>query len=736
MSPTRSFSLCLSVIVLLLLVSTVIASFAWSDQTSVAALSVASAPAGAFLDPFDDFDPTRWHKSDWTNPLPPFWNRWRPDHISFQDGTMRIRLDDIPCPNGCDGRPFASGEYRSNDFFGYGRFEARLKAANAPGTVTAFFVYTGPYDGNPNDEFDIEILGKNPTRLQTNYFSNGVGGHEAWIDLGFDASQDFHTYAIEWTPTALRWYVDGVLKRSEDGSNDPLPVTPGRIMMSLWACTGVSDWCGDFAYGGASIDASYDWVAYAPMPRPLYLPLVLHASPPPPACSLIEDFEDTTDEWHAETGNGGVCAFGPGQGHQGQGMNIACASHDVNDWWFVAKTLGADWRTATGFDFMLEKHPASSDFCVALQDADDEVWYKCLERGHTAWDKVTVSLSELTLDPYDHRGNGVLDRNNIQQFRFRHWPLRADAVDVSVDELRLCSEATLTPSPTATFTATPTHTATASPSPSTTSTPSPTTTPVITPTATPTPSLTHTFTPSATPTATWTPTPTFTPSATPTATRTPSATPTSTPSATPSATRTPTRTPTMTDTPTPTPTHTPTAPPNGSLEDFERGLQDWYSPNGDLDHFGLTNDACHGTSALKMGGTEESESWTGEAVLYNWAERPSDWRNKPSVSLCLKRGETRRGGRPSLTVVIEDGQGRRLQLHRDNDQHLPWAGGGWRTIIENDPWQQYILPLRHEANFDWSNVVRLRLELRLTYRGNHQWDPNPDDLYVDDIRLP
>lgn len=46
------------------------------------------------------------------------------------------------------------------------------------------------------------------------------------------------------------------------------------------------------------------------------------------------------------------------------------------------------------------------------------------------------------------------------------------------------------------------------------------------------------------------------------------------------------------------------------------------------------------------------------------------------------------------------------------------------------------LPLRHEANFDWSNVVRLRLELRLTYRGNHQWDPNPDDLYVDDIRLP
>lgn len=136
-----------------------------------------------------------------------------------------------------------------------------------------------------------------------------------------------------------------------------------------------------------------------------------------------------------------------------------------------------------------------------------------------------------------------------------------------------------------------------------------------------------------------------------------------------------------------------------------------------------------------MGGAEESESWTGEAVLYNWGARPHDWQGKQSLSLWLKRGETRRGGRPSLTVVIQDGQGRRLQLHRDNDQNLPWAGGGWRTIVENDIWQQYVLPLRHEANFDWTNIVRLHLELRLTYRGNNQWDPDPDDLYVDDIRL-
>ena len=37
---------------------------------------------------------------------------------------------------------------------------------------------------------DVEILGKDTTKLQTNYFTDGVGGHETVISLGFDASAD------------------------------------------------------------------------------------------------------------------------------------------------------------------------------------------------------------------------------------------------------------------------------------------------------------------------------------------------------------------------------------------------------------------------------------------------------------------------------------------------------------------------------------------------------------------
>lgn len=77
----------------------------------------------SFLDDFNYLDPARWHTADWTNPLPPFWNRWRPDHVEIVDGQLRIRLDNTPCPSGCSGRPYASGEVRSNEFYGYGRFE-------------------------------------------------------------------------------------------------------------------------------------------------------------------------------------------------------------------------------------------------------------------------------------------------------------------------------------------------------------------------------------------------------------------------------------------------------------------------------------------------------------------------------------------------------------------------------------------------------------------------------------
>lgn len=229
---------------------------------------LASAPAAhaaigsGFTDNFNSLDSGRWYTADGYSNGGMFNAGWRSDHVWFNGGVMGINLNTTPCPGGCSGKPYASGEYRTTDLYSYGRFETSMMAAKGSGTVSSFFTYTGSSDNQPWDEIDVEILGKNPTQLQTNYFTNGVGGHETIINLGFDASAGYHRYAFEWwNGGTINWFVDGTLVHQENGSRGALPTHPQRIMMNLWPGTGVDSWLGPFSYSG-QLTARYDSVSY------------------------------------------------------------------------------------------------------------------------------------------------------------------------------------------------------------------------------------------------------------------------------------------------------------------------------------------------------------------------------------------------------------------------------------------------------------------------------------------
>ncbi len=193
-----------------------------------------------------------------------FNNGWRADHVRIKAGVMTLKLDADACPSACSGKPFASGEYRSLRLTGHGRVEARMKAARGVGVVTSIFTYTGPSDGNPWDEIDIEVLGRDTTMLQTNYITDGQGGHETTIQLGFDAGEDFHDYAFEWSPNAIHWYVDGKRVHSEHGVRGPLPSHPGRVIANLWPGKQVTHWLGDFQVGRSPIEAQYESIGWTP----------------------------------------------------------------------------------------------------------------------------------------------------------------------------------------------------------------------------------------------------------------------------------------------------------------------------------------------------------------------------------------------------------------------------------------------------------------------------------------
>jgi endo-1,3-1,4-beta-glycanase ExoK len=224
------------------------------------------SPMGGLLDDLDSFNTSLFSKSDGYTNGNPFQCGWRADHVNFSDGIMTITLDDKTCPSGCSKQPYASGEYRSNENYGYGLFEARFTAAKAVGTMSgSLFIYTGPSDNQPWDEVDVEILGKDTTRMQVNYYTNGKGGHETIIKLGFDSSEAFHTYAFEWTAASIKWYVDGKLVHTENGSRGALPTHNAKIMMNVWPGIGVNAWLGPFKYT-SPLNFQVDWIKYTPLP--------------------------------------------------------------------------------------------------------------------------------------------------------------------------------------------------------------------------------------------------------------------------------------------------------------------------------------------------------------------------------------------------------------------------------------------------------------------------------------
>ncbi|WP_024344373.1 beta-glucanase [Streptococcus equinus] len=202
---------------------------------------------------FDNYDDETMERSDWFNG-DPFDCRWVPDNTVVNGGTLTLTIDQ----NNTRAYRYNSAEWRTREFFGYGMYSVRMQPISNPGVVSSFFTYTGPSDNNPWDEIDIEFLGKDTTKVQFNYYTNGVGGHEYLYELGFDASKAYHVYGFDWQADHITWYVDGVAVYT---ATENLPVTPGKIMMNAWPGIGVDDWLAPFD-GQTPLVAYYDWVTY------------------------------------------------------------------------------------------------------------------------------------------------------------------------------------------------------------------------------------------------------------------------------------------------------------------------------------------------------------------------------------------------------------------------------------------------------------------------------------------
>jgi beta-glucanase (GH16 family) len=190
-------------------------------------------------DEFDgpEVDPSKWRIEDLhlikNNEL----QYYAPDDAFIEDGKLVLRSRERGYwgfdENG-NWRHFdyTSGLVETLGRFGlaYGKIEVCAKLPSTQGLWPAH--WTLPTSGAWPPEIDImELLGHEPTRVyMTHHWGQwpNVQSHGGSFP-GPDFSQDFHTFAIEWSPTRIDWSVDGVLRFS---STQAVPQEPFYIILN------------------------------------------------------------------------------------------------------------------------------------------------------------------------------------------------------------------------------------------------------------------------------------------------------------------------------------------------------------------------------------------------------------------------------------------------------------------------------------------------------------------------
>jgi beta-glucanase (GH16 family) len=144
----------------------------------------------------------------------------RPQNAYQQDGNLVIKVLQEKY-TGSDGvsRNYSSARLKTLGKFEqtYGRFEARIKIPRGQGIWPAFWMLGNDIDkpGWPDcGEIDImENIGKEPALVHGTIHGPGYSGaHGIGAPYGVPGgprfADDFHVFAVEWEPNAIRFYVD------------------------------------------------------------------------------------------------------------------------------------------------------------------------------------------------------------------------------------------------------------------------------------------------------------------------------------------------------------------------------------------------------------------------------------------------------------------------------------------------------------------------------------------------
>ena len=143
-----------------------------------------------------------------------------PANVEQRNNTFRLNL---PAKT-VDGAEIRSAlQYRS------GVVRSRIRVANAPSSLTGFFLYAAP---DYASEIDIEIMNDRTGTVLLDDLRRWVARRtRRRARLGFDPTAAAHNYEIAWGAGQVRFTVDGVTLRTWTSG---VPTAPMNLYANAW----------------------------------------------------------------------------------------------------------------------------------------------------------------------------------------------------------------------------------------------------------------------------------------------------------------------------------------------------------------------------------------------------------------------------------------------------------------------------------------------------------------------
>jgi beta-glucanase (GH16 family) len=213
-------------------------------------------------DDFGTLDPGRWEIAEHT---------FEENYADFStanavaDGGF-LKLAIRAKPSGSSGKPYTAAEVRTWATFICGKFLVRSRIAPGFGLTSTFFGFHDFFQNAAAEDWnEIVMESSDPSRIDLVYtrenaaLPNGKDRVPWTSSVPFNATSDFHVYGFEWTPTEVRYLVDGepALSLPESVARDL--GRPKRIVMSAYPSTRLAP-NRSFDPVVLPAEAWYDWI--------------------------------------------------------------------------------------------------------------------------------------------------------------------------------------------------------------------------------------------------------------------------------------------------------------------------------------------------------------------------------------------------------------------------------------------------------------------------------------------